>query len=318
VQIELVHSIKGFEKAHITRPGYAIEYDFFDPRDLNYSLETRAVPGLYFAGQINGTTGYEEAAAQGLLAGINAALAVHGDAPWCPRRDEAYIGVLVDDLITMGTLEPYRMFTSRAEYRLLLREDNADLRLTERGRELGLVDDERWQRFSQKCEAIEREKHRLATTFVHPGTAEAESLAGKLKNPIAREYTLGDLLKRPELDYADLDGLGGEASGDPQAAQQVEIQAKYAGYIDRQQEDIERLRRHEDTLLPAAIDYQTVDGLSNEVRQKLSEARPQTLARAARIPGVTAAAISLLLIYLKKHGSLSTAGPDGREQRYLA
>jgi tRNA uridine 5-carboxymethylaminomethyl modification enzyme len=318
VQIELVHSIKGFEKAHITRPGYAIEYDFFDPRDLNYSLETRAVPGLYFAGQINGTTGYEEAAAQGLLAGINAALAVHGDAPWCPRRDEAYIGVLVDDLITMGTLEPYRMFTSRAEYRLLLREDNADLRLTERGRELGLVDDERWQRFSQKCEAIEREKHRLATTFVHPGTAEAESLAGKLKYPIAREYTLGDLLKRPELDYADLDGLGGEASGDPQAAQQVEIQAKYAGYIDRQQEDIERLRRHEDTLLPAAIDYQTVDGLSNEVRQKLSEARPQTLARAARIPGVTAAAISLLLIYLKKHGSLSTAGLDGREQRNLA
>ena len=246
VQIELVQSIRGFENAHITRPGYAIEYDFFDPRDLNYSLETKVLPGLYFAGQINGTTGYEEAAAQGLLAGINAALAVRDEEPWCPRRDEAYIGVLVDDLITMGTLEPYRMFTSRAEYRLLLREDNADLRLTQRGRALGLVDDERWQRFEQKCEAIDSETARLATTWIHPNTPQAEALAGKLKNPIAREYSLAELLKRPELGYTDVASLKGEACADLQAAEQVAVQAKYAGYIDRQQEDIERLRRYED------------------------------------------------------------------------
>ena len=321
VQIDLVHSIKGFENAHITRPGYAIEYDFFDPRDLNYSLETRTLPGLYFAGQINGTTGYEEAAAQGLLAGINAALAVRGEAPWCPRRDEAYIGVLVDDLITMGTLEPYRMFTSRAEYRLLLREDNADLRLTEQGRRMGLVNDARWQRFEQKCAAIHREAERLGSTWVHPGTPEAELLAGKLKNPIAREYSLADLLKRPELEYADIASIKGEPSPDEQAAQQVAIQAKYAGYIDRQQEDIERLRRYENTLLPMDLDFEAVDGLSNEVKQKLSEARPDTLARAGRIPGVTAAAISLLLIYLKKRGALGRSnqeapGPDS--QRKLA
>ena len=308
VQVELVRSIAGFENAHITRPGYAIEYDFFDPRDLNYSLETRALPGLYFAGQINGTTGYEEAAAQGLLAGLNAALAVQGEEPWCPRRDEAYIGVLVDDLITMGTMEPYRMFTSRAEYRLLLREDNADLRLTERGRELGLVDDARWQRFEQKCEAIDSETTRLASTYVHPDTAAAEQLAAKVGKPISREYSLADLLKRPELEYADVAALKGEACIDLQAAEQVAIQAKYAGYIERQQEEIDRLRRYENTPLPADLDLDAVDGLSNEVKQKLSDMRPETLARAGRIPGVTPAAISLLLIYLKKRGALLRSG----------
>ena len=321
VQIDLVHSIKGFENAHITRPGYAIEYDFFDPRDLRYSLETKALPGLYFAGQINGTTGYEEAAAQGLLAGLNAALAVRDEEPWCPRRDEAYIGVLVDDLITMGTVEPYRMFTSRAEYRLLLREDNADLRLTEQGRALGLVDDARWRRFEQKCVAIHSESERLGSTWVHPGTPEARALEGKLKNPISREYSLAELLKRPEVEYADVAGLKGEPSTDTQAAEQVAIQAKYAGYIDRQQEEIERLRRYENTPLPTDLDYQAVDGLSNEVRQKLSEARPETLARAGRTPGVTAAAISLLLIYLKKRGALVRPGQDGstaNSQRKLA
>ncbi len=321
VQLDLVHSIAGFENAHITRPGYAIEYDFFDPRDLKYSLETRALPGLYFAGQINGTTGYEEAAAQGLLAGMNAALAVRGEDPWCPRRDEAYIGVLVDDLITMGTLEPYRMFTSRAEYRLLLREDNADLRLTARGRELGLVDDERWRRFESKREAIERESARLRATWIHPGTPQAESLADKLKNPLGREYSLAELLKRPELQYADVAGLKGQPLADAEVTEQVAIQAKYAGYIDRQQEEIERLRRYENTPLPDNLDYQQVDGLSNEVRQTLSERRPESLARAGRIPGVTPAAVSLLLIYLKKRGALGRtpgageATPDPRGQQ---
>lgn len=318
VQMEFVHSIKGFENAHITRPGYAIEYDFFDPRDLNASLETKALPGLYFAGQINGTTGYEEAAAQGLLAGLNAALAVRGETAWCPRRDEAYIGVLVDDLITMGTLEPYRMFTSRAEYRLLLREDNADLRLTEQGRALGLVDDARWARFDSKREAIALETARLSTSWIHPQTPQSDALAGKLKNPIAREYSLAELLKRPELGYADLAGLVGEPTPDPQAAEQVEIQAKYAGYIDRQREDIAKLRRNENTLLPADLDYSAVDGLSNEVRQKLVAARPDTLARAARVPGVTAAAISLLLIYLKKRGALGGDHQHDNSQRKLA
>ena len=308
IQIELVRSIQGFENAHITRPGYAIEYDFFDPRDLRYSLETRAVPGLYFAGQINGTTGYEEAAAQGLLAGLNAALAVRGEEPWCPRRDEAYMGVLVDDLITMGTLEPYRMFTSRAEYRLLLREDNADLRLTEKGRELGLVGDQRWRRFEEKREAIQRETERLAITFVHPNTDPAARLAEKLGKPISREYSLADLLKRPELEYSDVAPLKGEACPDQQAAEQVAIQAKYAGYIDRQQDEIDRLRRYENTPLPADLDLDAVDGLSNEVKQKLKEARPETLARASRIPGVTPAAVSLLLIYLKKRGALERPG----------
>ena len=319
VQVDLVRSISGFENAHITRPGYAIEYDFFDPRDLNASLETKAVPGLYFAGQINGTTGYEEAAAQGLLAGLNAALAVREEAPWCPRRDEAYIGVLVDDLITMGTLEPYRMFTSRAEYRLLLREDNADLRLTERGRKLGLVDDARWKRFENKREEIQRETERLGTSWVHPNTPQAQVLAGKVKNPITREYSLAELLKRPELDYADIAGLTGEPSPDLQAAEQVEIQAKYAGYIDRQREDIARLRRNENTQLPADLDYNSVDGLSNEVKQKLCAARPDTLARAGRIPGVTAAAVALLLIYLKKRGALAGSSQrDADRQRKLA
>ena len=314
IQVEMVRSIAGFENAHITRPGYAIEYDFFDPRDLHYSLETRTVPGLYFAGQINGTTGYEEAAAQGLLAGMNAALAIQEREPWCPRRDEAYLGVLVDDLITMGTLEPYRMFTSRAEYRLLLREDNADLRLTETGRELGLVDDARWQRFDAKREAIERETARLATTFVHPGTPEAEALAQRLGKPLGREYSLADLLKRPELDYPAIAGLKGDGIDDQQAAEQVAIQAKYAGYIDRQQDEIDRLRRHENMPLPVDLDYASVDGLSNEVRQKLEEARPQTLARAGRIPGMTPAAVSLLLVYLKKHGRMA----DRTDARQLA
>ena len=319
VQVDLVRSIKGFESAHITRPGYAIEYDFFDPRDLNATLETKALPGLYFAGQINGTTGYEEAAAQGLLAGLNAALAVREKEAWTPRRDEAYIGVLVDDLITMGTLEPYRMFTSRAEYRLLLREDNADLRLTERGRALGLVDDARWERFEGKRDEIERETTRLATSWVHPHTPQAEALSGKLKNSIAREYSLAELLKRPELEYADLAALVGEPSADPQAAEQVEIQAKYAGYIERQKEDIARLRRNEHTPLPANLDYNAVDGLSNEVKQRLSAARPDSLARAGRIPGVTAAAIALLLIYLKKRGALgSDIQEDSDSQRKLA
>jgi tRNA uridine 5-carboxymethylaminomethyl modification enzyme len=310
VQIDLVHSIKGFENAHITRPGYAIEYDFFDPRDLQYSLETKALPGLYFAGQINGTTGYEEAAAQGILAGLNAALAVKGEDAWCPRRDEAYIGVLVDDLITMGTIEPYRMFTSRAEHRLLLREDNADLRLTAKGRELGLVGDARWQRFEDKRAAIASEAERLGSTWLQPGSAEADQLADKLTSPLAREYSLADLLKRPELEYADIANLKGEATPDLQAAEQVAIQAKYAGYIDRQQDEIDRLRRYENTALPTDLDYAQVDGLSNEVKQKLTDARPDTLARAGRIPGVTPAAVSLLLIYLKKRGALGAISKD--------
>ncbi|MGB1906197.1 MAG: tRNA uridine-5-carboxymethylaminomethyl(34) synthesis enzyme MnmG, partial [Spongiibacter sp.] len=305
VQLELVRSIKGFENAHMTRPGYAIEYDFFEPRDLKSSLETKFIHGLFFAGQINGTTGYEEAAAQGLLAGANAALLAQEREAWCPRRDEAYIGVLVDDLITMGTKEPYRMFTSRAEYRLLLREDNADQRLTEKGRELGLVDDQRWQVFCEKQEAITRERQRLASTWVQAGSAAAETLSAKIDKPLSHEYNLLELMKRPELGYADVAAVieNGETI-DPAVAEQLEISVKYAGYIERQKDEIERLRRHENTALPVDFDYTVIEGLSNEIKQKLSDTRPQTLAQASRIPGVTPAAVSLLLITLKKRGLL--------------
>jgi len=305
VQLDLVHSIKGFESAHITRPGYAIEYDFFNPQDLKYSLETKSIEGLFFAGQINGTTGYEEAAAQGLLAGVNASLRAQEKETWHPRRDEAYLGVLVDDLITMGTQEPYRMFTSRAEYRLLLREDNADARLTETARGLGLIDDARWQAFCEKREAIAMEEQRLKSTWVQAGSTEADQLASKLKSPLSREYSLMDLLRRPELSYQDLGSIGRETPEVPQAvAEQVQISAKYAGYIERQQGEIERLKQNENTAIPAEFDYDTVEGLSNEVCQKLKQALPQTLAQASRIPGVTPAAVSLLLVYLKKHGFL--------------
>ncbi len=310
VQFALVRSIKGFENAHITRPGYAIEYDFFDPRDLNYSLETRHIAGLFFAGQINGTTGYEEAAAQGLIAGLNAALQVQDQEPWCPRRDEAYIGVLIDDLITRGTSEPYRMFTSRAEYRLLLREDNADLRLTAKGRELGMVDEQRWRLFATKQDAIEREQQRLRETFVHLNTAAAQLIEERVGAPLTREYSLLDLLRRPEIDYATLLSLpdAGMAPIDNGVAEQVEIQVKYAGYIDRQQFEIARTQRHEDLRLPADFDYANVVGLSNEVRQKLLAHRPLTLGQATRIPGMTPAAISLLLVHIKKRGgALRTA-----------
>lgn len=302
VQLELVHSIKGFEKAHITRPGYAIEYDFFNPQDLKYGLENKCIEGLFFAGQINGTTGYEEAGAQGLLAGINASLKVQGKDSWCPRRDEAYIGVLVDDLISMGTIEPYRMFTSRAEYRLLLREDNADLRLTEKARDFGLIDDNRWQIFNEKREAIELEKQRLKDTWIQAKSSEAEELSKKLKSPLTREFSMHDLLKRPELNYEDVAYLKGIVELPPLVAKQVEIETKYSGYIDRQQDDIDRMRQNENTVIPIDFDYSIVEGLSNEVKQKLIEAKPETLARASRIPGVTQAAVSLLLIYLKKRG----------------
>jgi tRNA uridine 5-carboxymethylaminomethyl modification enzyme len=306
VQIELVRQIKGFENAHITRPGYAIEYDFFDPRELHYSLETRFIKGLYFAGQINGTTGYEEAAAQGLLAGINAALAAKELESWCPRRDQAYIGVLVDDLISLGTNEPYRMFTSRAEYRLLLREDNADIRLTSLGRDMGLVDDHRWDVFCRKQESISTELQRIKTTWVQPGTDRADAMNPLLDKPVTREYSLADLLSRPNVNYlqmqAALKGTSGELPEiDPLVSEQIEIQLKYQGYINRQEEDIQKLKRQENTALPEDFDYQHIDGLSNELKQKLMKARPVSIAKASRIPGITPAAVSLLLIYLKKH-----------------
>ena len=303
VQLALVRSIKGFENAHITRPGYAIEYDYFNPQDLNYSLETKAIGGLFFAGQINGTTGYEEAAAQGLLAGANAALQTLDKDVWCPTRDTAYMGVLVDDLITMGTNEPYRMFTSRAEYRLLLREDNADIRLTETGRKLGLVDDYRWQQFCEKQEAIELETQRLKSTWIQPNSELSEKLFEHIDHKISHEYSLFDLLKRPELNHKIIADLLPDEKPDAKIGQQVEIDAKYSGYISRQQDEIDRLQRHENTLIPGNFNYAEIKGLSNEVKQKLGEARPDTLARASRIPGVTPAAISLLLVQLKKHAA---------------
>lgn len=306
VQIALVHSIKGFENAHITRPGYAIEYDFFDPRDLKPSLETKHIDGLFFAGQINGTTGYEEAGAQGLIAGLNAALQVQGKEPWTPRRDQGYIGVLIDDLATLGTKEPYRMFTSRAEYRLLLREDNADRRLTEFAHELGLISEQRWARFNQKMENMELELQRLRSTWVHKDHPAVEALNPKLKSPISKEVNLEDLLKRPEVTYPNLmsvDSLGPGLS-DQQAAEQVEIQTKYAGYIARQHDEIAKALRHEHTLIPRDFDYARISGLSNEVIAKLSEHRPQTVGQAGRISGITPAAISMLLVHLKKQGLL--------------
>lgn len=305
IQQRFIRTIRGFEQAHITRPGYAIEYDFFDPRDLYYSLETKFIGGLFFAGQINGTTGYEEAGAQGLLAGLNAARRVRQQEAWCPRRDEAYIGVLVDDLITLGTTEPYRMFTSRAEFRLMLREDNADLRLTEQGRALGIVGDQQWAMFAAKREAIAREQQRLSANWIQAGSEKAALLNDKLERPLSREVNLLDLLKRPGISISDITALLDGEEIAPQVAEQIEIQVKYAGYIDRQREDVERLKRYENTLLPEDFDYTRIEGLSNEVKQKLLLQKPQTLGRAARIPGVTPAAVSLLLIYLKKHGALA-------------
>ena len=302
VQYALVRSIEGFAEARIMRPGYAIEYDFFDPRDLRPSLETKFIQGLFFAGQINGTTGYEEAAAQGLLAGLNAVLKIRDQAAWCPRRDEAYLGVMVDDLISKGTQEPYRMFTSRAEFRLLLREDNADLRLTEQGRRLGLVPDDRWQRFEQKREAIEREQQRLRDIWVQPNSPLAEQVTALFDSPISKETRALDLLARPDVNYAQLCSLPslGPALADAEAAEQLEIQARYAGYIKRQQVEIERLQANDALKLPDSFDYAAVRGLSAEVREKLIKRRPATIGQASRMPGLTPAAISLLLIHLKR------------------
>ncbi len=306
VQIELVRSIRGFEQAHITRPGYAIEYDFLDPRDLSPTLETRALAGLFFAGQINGTTGYEEAAAQGLVAGCNAARSAAGQEGWAPRREESYIGVLIDDLITRGTNEPYRMFTSRAEYRLLLREDNADLRLTAQGRALGLVDERQWELFQNKREAIEREQQRLRETWVRPHALPEKEAVRVLGKPMRREHTLMDLLGRPGVSYRELMTLDSDEPpvlSDP-VVEQLEIQAKYAGYIERQSQEIEKNRRHQEMKLPQDLDYREVSGLSIEIQEKLERQQPTTLGQAGRIPGVTPAALSLLRIHLKKRGLL--------------
>jgi len=306
VQMQIVRSMHGMENAKIVRPGYAIEYDFFDPRDLKPTLESKYIQGLFFAGQINGTTGYEEAAAQGLLAGLNAARCSADKDGWAPRRDQAYLGVLVDDLCTLGTKEPYRMFTSRAEYRLMLREDNADLRLTEQGRELGLVDDERWARYNEKLECIERERQRLKTTWVNPIAASADEVNAHLTAPLSREASGEDLLRRPEMTYEQLVQLSPFAPGldDQQAAEQVEIQVKYEGYIARQQDEIEKQQRNENTILPATLDYRQVSGLSNEVIAKLNDHKPSSIGQASRISGVTPAAISILLVWLKKQGML--------------
>ncbi|WP_076417401.1 tRNA uridine-5-carboxymethylaminomethyl(34) synthesis enzyme MnmG [Colwellia sp. UCD-KL20] len=306
VQMDLVRSITGFENAHITRPGYAIEYDYFDPRDLKQTLESKFINNLYFAGQINGTTGYEEAGAQGLIAATNAAARVQGKEELILSRDEAYIGVLIDDLATLGTKEPYRMFTSRAEYRLLLREDNADIRLTEKGYKLGLVNEARWKRFNEKMENVELERQRLKTTWIHKDHTAVDDINPLLKTPISRENSLEDLIRRPEVTYDDLisiESLGPKLQ-DVQAAEQVEIQIKYAGYIDRQLEEISKKKKHELTLIPHDFDFSQISGLSNEVIAKLTDTRPETIGKASRISGITPAAISLLLVYLKKHGLL--------------